>query len=209
MKTFILLALAACQFPAPAAPLEPVDARDSTFRVDRQAFDVDLDEWVDAGSGTAWVARDREYLVTAGHVCAGAGVSFTLVSASGIRTPARVVKTHPVYDLCLLVADSPVGPALEVAPADPLYDEDVMAVGAPLGVFGCDGGSSLDECGMAPISRGRYAGGNLVSMPMAGGNSGSAVFTSRGVIGVLVEGYRGFDSLSFIEPRSHLVNFLL
>lgn len=199
LLAFLVLA-SVCQYPAPAAPLSPADARFSTFRVDL----------VGGGSGTAWVAENRDghsYLVTAKHVCDDP-VGYTLVAVDGSVIVAWEVKKSAKYDLCLLVTNEVVGPALALSPAPPYYDEPVMAVGAAQGVYGCDTGVSIDQCGVAPISRGWYAGGNLVSMPMAGGNSGSAVFTSRGVIGVLVEGYTPFDSLSFIEPLDHLREFV-
>lgn len=199
MKSLLLvLSLAACQIPAPHAPYSPIDARDATFKVE-----------TDSGSGTAWIVdtnANRSLLVTAGHVCRDEE-NFKLVASDGMSTYALKVKQHAKYDLCVLMA-VPLGPALELSPVAPVYDEPVMAVGAPLGVYACTGGSSVDACGMAPISRGHFAGGNLVSMPMAGGNSGSAVFTQWGVIGVLVERYRGFDSLSFIEPAAHIVELL-
>lgn len=161
------------------------------------------------GYGTAWIVKNEavSFLVTAGHVCED-GTSFTLTARDGTEYNALLVKKSPVADLCLLRSEFVIGPELMLSTEFPVYDEPVAAVGAPNGVYGCENGGTLDACGMAPISRGFYAGGNLVSMPMMGGNSGSAVFTSHGVVGVLVEGYRGFDSLSFIEPVDRLRTFL-
>jgi hypothetical protein len=203
VKFLLALLLISCQVTASApisAPLSPTDARASTFRVDTAD-----------GTGTAWVVANEtagSHLVTAGHMCRNPLTDYTLVGYDGKTYTAQLERVSATHDLCLLATDGAVGPALSISPLDPIYDEPVMAVGAPNGVYGCDSGATIARCGMAPISRGWYAGGTLVSMPMVGGNSGSAVFTSGGVIGVLVEGYRGFDSLSFIEPRDHLLEFL-
>lgn len=200
LRLLFVLLLVACQVPAPAAQMSPTDARLSTFRVDL----------LGGGSGTAWVAANRDeksLLVTAGHVCDDAA-GWLLVGANGAAIRAWPVKLSAKFDLCLLSAEETVGPPLTLAVEGPAYDEPLMAVGAPRGVYGCDSGASIARCGMAPISRGYYAGGTLVSMPMYGGNSGSAVFSNRGVIGVLVEGYPGAPTLSFIEPLDHLREFL-
>jgi hypothetical protein len=224
MKFAVLaLALSACSVqPKPVAPVAapqvtvPFAAR-ATFRINILQRFVGDEKWEAVSGGTAWIVRndtDGSYLVTAGHVCdeseveEGVEQGYSLTAVSGTEYPVAVERKHSTYDLCLVRTPEVVGPTLPLADAMPVYDTPVAAVGAPLGVFGCWGGSSVDQCGMAPISRGFYAGGTLVSMPMVGGNSGSAVFTSSGVIGVLVEGYRGFDSASFIEPIEHLRDFL-
>lgn len=218
----LAFALAGCSLPVPANPgpapqMTVPFAADASFRINiLQRFKEPKSDWVKVSSGTAWVVRNDNlsHLMTAGHVCdesdvePGVEQSYSISSRYGIDYSVKVERLHGTYDLCLVVAEQTVGPAMWLSPVAPLYDEPVAAVGAPLGVFACWGGSSIDQCGMAPISRGFYAGGTLVSMPMVGGNSGSAVFTADGVIGVLVEGYRGFDSASFIEPLDHMKDFL-
>lgn len=210
------LALSACtptkiSQPTESKALTPTLAAQSTFRVNIKAYDDDANDWVQVSSGTAWIAFNgsaSSLLVTAGHVCEGDEFRYTLTSSAGTEYGVYELKKHSTYDLCLMVADEVLGPEMPFADSMPTYDEPVLAVGAPLGVYGCWAGSSIDACGMAPISRGFFAGGNLVSMPMYGGNSGSAVFTADGVFGVLVEGYRQFPMLSFVEPLDHLKDFL-
>lgn len=193
------LLAAACQYPAPAAPVTPTRAVDSTFKVQ-----------LSVGSGTAWIAssaRDMTFLVTAGHVCDGIGLalrlgldpSIALVARDGSKHRAVFMRRSGVADLCLIVSSGYLGPALPVAPADPAYDQPVAYVGAPAGVYGA---------GAAPLYRGSYAGGNVVTAPTAPGASGSAVFTSGGVIGVLVAVSSSFDALTMIEPRASLARFL-
>lgn len=208
MKSLLLaLLLAACATTTPPPAVPPVTvslAAAATLRVNVQAYDGENEEWVTEGYGTAWIARNEavSFLVTAGHVCDGEG--YTLTGRDGTEYNALVVKVDPAYDLCLIRSEYVIGPELRLSAEAPTYDHPLAAVGAPLGVYGCEDGS----CGMAPISRGFYAGGTLVSMPMYGGNSGSAVFTEQGVIGVLVQGYRQFPMLSFVEPLDHLQAFL-
>jgi hypothetical protein len=103
------------------------------------------------------------------------------------------------YDLCALIAFEVVGPALPIARTAPYYDQPIAYVGAPATIYGDD---------MAPMFRGNYAGGSLVTAQTAKGASGSAVFTSDGVIGVLVGVSPRFDGLTFIESRTHLLQFM-
>lgn len=220
MKTQIVclaLALAACQAPLVKHPYSPTYAADSTFRVEAYGSITGFDEellWV----GSGWIERNDgsfSHLVTAGHVCNtehqdfGVTVSFKLRDRFGNAYPVVVEKISDKYDLCEMVAPR-LGEPLELAAEMPKYDEPIMMVGAPHGLWGCDNIITDEsfECGMAPISRGSYAGGTLVSIPSTHGYSGSAVFTPLGVIGVLVAGYDGYDSMSFIEPLDHIKEFL-
>lgn len=219
MKKLAALALmAGCQFSPARTPLSPPDIAASTFRV--EASGVVEDEQMTLWSGTAWIQRNEEgfsHLITAGHVCDttdvedfATDVKFGLRDRFGNYYPAIVLRKSEDYDLCEMMA-ADLGPALELAQHMPGYDEPIVMVGAPLGVYGCDNavtGETSFECGMAPISRGFFGGGTLVSMPSVGGNSGSAVLSQDGVFGVLVSGYRGFDSLNFVEPLSHVNEFL-
>ncbi len=206
MKSLLPLALlfaTACQIPAPTY-VQPVDAARSTFKIVIQ----ELAEGgvLDLGSGTAWVVKnesDHSVLVTAGHVCDTN--NYTLVAADGTKTPAFLVRKHETYDLCTVEALHIVGPPLPIAPQDPVLYQGVFYVGAPNGVYGCD---EEAVCGYQPMYRGHYAGNDLITAPAFGGSSGSAILTEEGVVGVLVSGYRNFPHLIFMEPRSHLVEFL-
>lgn len=216
--TLLLVLLLGCQ--APVAPSSPANAAHSTFR-------VQVDSVVDASSlglgevplqsfGTAWVIfndRDASYLMTAGHVCEkalaevpeelGGGyvpvrTDYTLRAQDSSEYSAELYVRSDEPDLCLLRTRSVIGPAMAVSAQDVFYDEPVAYVGAPAMVYGD---------GMAPMFRGTYAGGNLVTIPTAGGASGSAVFTSHGVIGVLVMVNRHLNTLTYIVPRSDLLGF--
>lgn len=217
----VLALLVACQ--SPMAPTAPANAAQSTFR-------VQVDSTVETGLlglglvvepgqsfGTAWVAfndRDSSYLVTAGHVCAkgiaeipkelGGGflmvdTTYTLRGQDSAEYPADLYVRSDEPDLCILKTRTVIGPAMFISGTNPYYDEPIAYVGAPAMVYGD---------GMAPMFRGTYAGGTLVTAPTAGGASGSAVFTSHGVIGVLVMVNRRFSSLTYIVSRQDLLAFL-
>lgn len=195
----IVLLSAACQVPAPEAPMTPEGAAASTFMVDS-----------DVGKGTAWVvssSKDMTYLVTAGHVCDmrltalayGLSPDFRLVAQDGKQYPATFLHRDPIADLCLVTAPGYLGPALRVAAADAEYGTPVAYVGAPQGYFGE---------GVAPFYRGYAVGAGYMAIATAPGASGSAIFSSSGVVGVLVTVARGFDSVVGTEPRATLVKFL-
>lgn len=202
-----------CQAPLVQHPYTAQNLADSTFRVDITANAGELH--MPLGSGTAWVWKTGEYswLVTAGHVCKSeipetgtVTLSYTIVGQDGSVHDAFVSRVSKDYDLCLMYSE-PVGPGLDLSRVEPHYDDPLMAVGAPLGVYGCES-DTPERCGMAPISRGHFAGGTLVSIQLYLGNSGSAVVSDFGVIGVFVKVYTDFPQLAFIEPLDHLRTFL-
>lgn len=221
MRAFMLflLLLGACQ--APMKPINPASAAESTFRVQVHssidASGLGLGTLEHDSFGTAWVVANEQgvsQLVTAGHVCKDAEVAvpdelgggtmpqasvYTLMGRDGSLHMAEVDRDSEDPDLCLLTAFEIVGPPMPIAAIDPVYDEPVAYVGAPSIIWGD---------GMAPMFRGSYAGGNLITAPTAGGASGSAVFTQAGVVGVLVRVNSEFNGLTFIEPRAHLITFL-
>lgn len=152
------------------------------------------------GSATAWVVRNemgRSLLMTAGHACPD-GATFELLARDGSRTVATRLAVSPDADLCALTAPQ-AGPPMAISRQDLYYDEPVAYVGAPARVFGD---------GRAPMFRGSYAGGDLITAPAAPGASGSAVFTTQGVVGVLVGIDPRLPGLTYMVPRSDLVKFM-
>lgn len=214
-----LLVLLACQ--APVTYPRAVDARASTFRVegnhsvDGSRLSLGTDSYT--SYGTAWVVfnePDKSYLITAGHVCKmalwevpeelGGGYfpqksEYVLRSYASEEFTARVLARSSDSDLCLLVTNHRIGPALHLATDYPAYDEPVMYVGAPSTIYGN---------GAAPVYRGVYAGSNVLAMPTAGGASGSAIMTRSGVVGVLTAVNRSFPNLTYMVLVDELRDFL-
>jgi hypothetical protein len=209
----IALVLAACQPPVsvrgPSASVMPDLAANSTLKVQVDATYRLADEStrVFSWSGTAWIvdAKGTE-LVTAGHVCAASQPEAALVSAhyrltdrKGIEYAATLVKRSDTPDLCILRTIPDIGSEMDISPRDPHYAEELAYVGAPLGIWGD---------GQVPIYFGHYAGGGMITTPATGGASGSAVWGSSGVVGVLVSGMPRFQNAVFMVSRAELVAFL-
>lgn len=203
-----LLLVAACLQPGIKAPAQPAAvtpelAKAATHQVLVQRNHPDFGSY--QTTGTAWVVASgevRSFLITAGHVCnpkAGDTVSgLTLVSSSKVHRPAHVMATLVDPDLCLLVTLGNAGPALPVAPEDPTWSTPVTYVGAPLAYWG----STI------PMYSGQYVGGDMITAPVAPGASGSAAWSSSGVIGVVARVAYGFPTAAFIVTRGELAAFL-
>lgn len=157
-------------------PVTPSVAESSTYKI----FNEDA-------MGTAW-AIDRHHVVTAGHVCEQLDhEKFMLVSSTERRIPAVMVesemsKTNGLADLCVLETRAEVGEGLIIADRMPKVGDKVGYVGYPNGIH--------------YVGEGKYEGDvdgpdehyndDATSAPCDHGASGSAMFTSRGVFGVLV-----------------------
>lgn len=189
----VALTLAACQSPV-AYPVTPASAAASTFQL--------ITRTAETGSmATAWVASNesgRSLLVTAGHACEDGPAEYILLGQHDERYIVFKLDRSDDPDLCTLLATEVVGPPLAVDVQDPYYDEPVAYVGAPQGIYGD---------GRAPMYRGNYAGGDMVTVIAAPGASGSAIFTSRGVVGVLVMVGR-MPGITLMVPRADLLAFL-
>ena len=160
--------------------------------------------------GTAWAVNDH-YLVTAGHMCQDAG---DMVIQNGIHFyPANWVafqySESGQDDLCVLHTPVTLDRHLVIA-------DQMPGVGESIGFVGYPGGEYY-------VGKGRFLGDMdgddtendaAFSAPADHGASGSAMFTSRGVWGVLVR--RRTDG-GYIHPAAdggaavdltHLVRFL-
>ncbi len=210
LKSLLMVCfLWSCQVPTdPVYPVTPQVAANSTFMVEVAVNSIPI------GYGTGWIVENKlgtndldtrvvSYLITAGHVCrtleTPGYVSYTLHGKDGQSIAAEIVKRSDDPDLCLLQAFIKLGPPLLIAQRDPYYGEPITYVGAPAVKWGD---------GMAPILHGFYSGGNLITIPTFPGASGSAAFTSYGVVGVVVAYDPRFHHLGYMVDRATLVDFL-
>lgn len=146
-----------------------------------------------SGSGTVFCSNaGRSLVLTAGHVCddedddvEDSKKGVTVQRVNGGTQPAKIIWKDLDQDLCVLAVDAFVGPAAPLGQAAPALGATVYFPGAPLGLFG-NGAGFLGE--------GRYAGPHkeegvrriLVSGHSALGASGSGIFASGRLIGVLL-----------------------
>lgn len=137
------------------------------------------------GTGTAWVVKNEDgksLLITAGHVCGAFQADFELIrrGPSEDRIPAHRVMSSDYPDLCELVADTVVGDPIPLATNPPKYDEELILIGAPNGLWGG---------GIAPIFHLRSIGQDKFSGPIYPGDSGAPVISKDGVVGVVSGGW--------------------
>lgn len=140
----------------------------------------------DEAMGTAW-AVDLHHLVTAGHVCEVFDDKFVIVSNLERRFHAKSViseysRTHGTVDLCVLETQVDLPNFLVVADEMPAVGAKIGYVGYPLGVWGAFEGKYLGDLDGPDED----FNDDAFSAPCDHGASGAAVFTERGVWGVLV-----------------------
>ncbi len=174
---YLLLALAACQFPAPAAPQF---AEDSTFKM-----------LAGTSIGTAWAVSEH-HLITAGHMCSATD-KYALVSRAGERFAAELVdyaddypelltNPGPMSDICLIHTDRTLSVHLTLADKLPAIGQQVFYVGYPRGEWTKSFGRYQGDVDGPSNHWSDYS----FSAPCDHGASGSAVLSSSGVWGVLV-----------------------
>ncbi len=182
----------------PLYPVTPNVAVESTFKISIYSAETLL------GSGTAWIVgfdKGNSLLITAGHVCSAEAPKLNYKISDRFDQEAVVEEiTHSSEpDLCLLKAHGYVGRPLLIAQEDPEYADEVGYVGAPHARYGG---------GMAPVYFGRYMGADWAGVEAAPGVSGSAIWTHKGVFGVLVALDPRFHHLAKFVTRKELVTFL-
>lgn len=168
-------------------------------------------------SGTAF-AIDDDYLITAGHVCAGLmefqdqgiledNIRLQLSidgKPSVIKSNVEVVDIDGVHDICLMRKQNHGLRALEFVEKysrDVEFESSLWIVGYPYGVnFSWQEGNVINP---------NFKGELLVSAAAAAGNSGSPVVNADGkVIGILVRGYQPYDHLSICVQASTVKKFI-
>jgi putative serine protease PepD len=90
-----------------------------------------------SGTGSGWVYDDAGHIVTNNHVVAGAADSgsITVVLANGQQAKGKVVGRDASYDLAVVKVDrTDLTPLTLGRSADVVVGDEVIAVGAPLGL---------------------------------------------------------------------------
>lgn len=211
MKKFLVLLcfLLGCVQPAAHPSIPAMESRTVVL----VEFDDDHNEHVFC-TGT-WVSDDQ--ILTAAHcvrdtmlmVLGGEdqhvdSVQYRMKADKGVRV-GDVQKYDPAHDLALVQAREKSGHAIAHLGGAPNVGDDVFSVGAPLGMdYSYIPGvvSSMDRQdsdGLKMIQ---------VSMALAPGDSGAAIFNSNGeLVGVVSKGSRRFP-IHFCIHRDHVVDLL-
>lgn len=193
----ILVLLTSCAYVhnRPVYPITPTNAVTATFKVS-----VSTNNGMHLGSGTAWVVAiegDFTYLLTAGHVCSGD--KYKLLGHDNETYDADETMKSEDPDLCLLKHKGWISRPLSLAHTLPKYGQDIWYVGAPLGIYGSEA---------SPMHHGYYVGTTHMSLPAAPGASGSAIWTPKGVFGVLVTVNRYWHHISGFVSIQEIRDFL-
>ncbi len=170
-----------------------------------------------AGTGSGVIIGEREgksLVLTAGHVCTAPGNSEMSMGAqyvmdleTGFGHTARgtVLAIDVPNDLCLVIADENIGPALVVADDGPLLHDKVYTMGSPFG---------LAAPLAVPVFDGYFSGHvealSIYSIPAAPGSSGSPIMNEeREIISIISAAAVSFDEYAIGCKTQALRNFLI
>lgn len=168
------------------------------------------------GSGmTINILKNTNTVITAGHVCDGGyeGQINTTIHVLDYKAklhPAWVIlisqHTENTSDLCILYVPSLKNKKINFSLRKPTIGDELYYVGSPLGVY---------HPPIVPVFRGTYSGAldkssTMVTMPVAGGASGSAVFDhSNQIVGIIFATNPRFSNISLMSNHETFVNFIL
>ena len=170
------------------------------------------------GSGVIVDTRDgKSVVLTAGHVCNGTDsmtpatetlsmqYSMELVSGYGNEAIGTIISLDLINDLCLVIADDYLGPALRVANEEPMLHEKIYTMASPLG---------LAAPLAVPVFDGYFAGEvstlYIFTVPAAPGSSGSPILNEHGeIISIISAAAVSFDEYAIGCKTSALQNFLI
>lgn len=173
-----------------------------------------------SGTGSGVIVGTREgksLVITAGHVCNGTETmipatetfsmqySMELVSGYGNEAVGTIVSLDLANDLCLVIANDYLGPALDVAAEEPMLHEKIYTMSSPLG---------LAAPLAVPVFDGYFAGEvstlYIFTVPAAPGSSGSPILNEHGeIISIISAAAVSFDEYAIGCKTSALQNFLI
>lgn len=139
----------------------------------------------DSYQGTAWAVNDHT-LITAGHMCDANEDNYVAVGTTGRSFRAHSLAWEHggkgLADLCALHTDAPLPNSLIIADVMPNIGDKVWYNGFPKGKYVRETGKYIGD------TDGKDAHFNdfVATAPEDHGASGSAMYTTRGVWGVLV-----------------------
>lgn len=181
---------------------------------------VSVPEYQMSGTGSGVIVGQQDgksLVVTAGHVCVNNSVrvpmtedmtsqyTISLETGFGKMGYGTVIAIDMPNDLCLLISDTYLGPALEIADEEPLLHEKVYNMASPLG---------LAVPVAVPVFDGYFAGQvstlYIFTIPAAPGSSGSPVMNkNQEVISIINAAAVSFDEYAIGCRTQALRNFLI
>jgi S1-C subfamily serine protease len=155
---------------------------------------------------------DKSYIMTSAHVCVTDYGNLTLLPGFeaheifyGLTDKLekhfyQIEAVDRESDLCIVSTKRFKGSVFRIGNIDPQKSERVYNIAAPLGIFDKD---------LIPIFEGLYVGQahnrTLVTLPAAGGSSGSPIMNGRGeVIGVVSAVTKNFNQIVISSTLSQI-----
>lgn len=176
----------------------------------RNKYDTTLDSIVQlngdahgqliAGSGVAVNIKDKQYIVTAGHVCADVSGLFMATDINGKVGLVTIKKIDPVNDLCLLDTDLIVKHSLSLIDRDVPFGDEVYTIAGPLGFW------PFIVSGQAS---GTIGGACVVSMPVIYGMSGGPIIWAGRLVGIISRMNPEFNHMALTICGDELRSFLV
>ena len=168
------------------------------------------------GSGmTINIVKNTNTVITAGHVCDGAyegqvNTTIKVLDHNSELHAAWVIfisqHTKDTSDLCILYVPTLKNKKINFSLRKPKIGDELYYIGSPLGVY---------HPPVVPVFKGTYSGtldksSSMVTMPVAGGASGSAVFNDKNqIVGIIFAANPRFEHISLMSNHETFINFLL
>ena len=185
-----------------------------------ECLPVPKPEYTMSGTGSGVIVGQRDgksLVVTAGHVCVSGTeeipmvenfstqYSIKLETGFGVEGNGTIIAVDMMNDLCLLISDTKLGPALDVAEEEPRLHEKVRNMASPLG---------LAVPVAVPVFDGYFSGQvsmlYIFTLPAAPGSSGSPVMNEDNeIISIISAAAVSFDEYALGCNTQALRNFLI